>query len=363
MVKIQACTQGGQTLINPENGTGGLTSLEVCAGAGGQALGLEQAGFAHAALVENDPYGCATLRLNRPEWNVLEEDLREFSGLHYRDRIDLLAGGVPCPPFSIAGQRLGAGDERDLFPEMLRLAREVQPQAVMIENVRGLLAKEFGAYREDFSRDIESLGYKVMGWRLLNASDFGVSQLRPRTIFIALQEEAAEAFAWPAPTASGTDGGANGGMALWDEGQETPTVGEALYDLMASGGWPGAEEWRDRADKIAPTLVGGSRKHGGPDLGPTRAKRQWDAMGVNGRLIADAPPGPDFEEVPCLTVRMAARLQGFPDDWQFTGRKTASYRQIGNAFPPPVACAVGVSIARALSRVQVEAIEAAEAAQ
>ncbi len=123
----------------------------------------------------------------------------------------------------------------------------------------------------------------------------------------------------------------------------------ASRDLMAADGWRGASAWRTRADSIAPTIVGGSKKHGGPDLGPTRAKRAWEALGVDGRGIADMPPAQDFRGMPRLTNRMAARIQGFPDDWEFAGRKTAAYRQIGNAFPPPVAEAVATQIAVALS--------------
>ena len=118
---------------------------------------------------------------------------------------------------------------------------------------------------------------------------------------------------------------------------------------MAAGGWPGAAVWAARADDIAPTLVGGSKKHGGPDLGPTRARKAWATLGVDGKGVADAPPAPDFVGMPRLTVPMVARLQGFPDDWTFAGRKTAAYRQVGNAFPPPVARAVGERIRAALS--------------
>ncbi|HOO93670.1 MAG TPA: DNA cytosine methyltransferase, partial [Opitutales bacterium] len=113
-----------------------LTAVELCAGAGGQALGLELAGFEHCALVEIDSHCCNTLRANRPQWNVVEQDLREFDGVPYKG-VDLLAGGLPCPPFSKAGKQLGQGDERNLFPEGIRLVRETMPKAVMIENVRG----------------------------------------------------------------------------------------------------------------------------------------------------------------------------------------------------------------------------------
>lgn len=119
----------------------GLCSLEICAGGGGPALGLEQAGFLHTALAEIDSHSCATLRQNRPGWNVIESDLRKFDGTPYKGNVDLLAGGLPCPPFSAAGKKLGADDERDLFPEALRLTAEIQPKAMMIENVRGILGK------------------------------------------------------------------------------------------------------------------------------------------------------------------------------------------------------------------------------
>lgn len=307
-----------------------LSSLEICAGAGGQALGLDQSGFDHLALVEIDADACRTLRFNRPFWNVLNTDMKEFSACHY-ENVDLLAGGVPCPPFSIAGKQLGEQDERNLFPEMIRLIKECQPKAVMIENVRGLLDAVFDQYRASITAEVESLGYKG-SWRLLNASDFGVPQLRPRVLFVALRPEYADFFSWPEPLL----------MA-------PPTVGEALFQEMASRGWRGAEEWRERANQIAPTLVGGSKKHGGPDLGPTRARRAWASLGIDGGSLADKPPEPGFNGMPKLTVKMAAIIQGFPSDWALVGKKTSAYRQIGNAFPPPVAKAVGEAIFRALS--------------
>jgi DNA (cytosine-5)-methyltransferase 1 len=307
-----------------------FASLEVCTGAGGQALGLEQAGFQHSACVEIEPPACATLRLNRPGWNVVEGDLRQFSASAFKG-IELFAGGVPCPPFSKAGKQLGSSDDRDLFPEAIRIVDECRPKAVMLENVRGLLDAIFEDYRNKVERQLKKLGY-TPGWRLLNASDYGVSQLRPRVIFIALHNSVAGEFCWPDP--------------LQDS---PPTVGELLHDLMASRGWKGADAWRQRANSIAPTLVGGSKKHGGPDLGPTRAKSAWAALGVDGMGIADEAPSINHLGMPRLTPRMTARIQGFPDEWSFVGRKTAAYRQIGNAFPPPVAAAVGRQIALALS--------------
>lgn len=306
-----------------------LTSIEICAGAGGQALGLEQAGFEHVSLVELDAAACQTLRINRHHWHVTEGDLHHYSAEKWKG-VELLAGGVPCPPFSKAGKQLGSEDERDLFPEAIRLVSECNPQAVMLENVRGLLDSVFDAYRAKIISDLKKLGY-VAEWRLLNASDFGVPQLRPRVVFVALKKGAAEYFKWPSAQAS-----------------PPPTVGEVLFDLMASNGWRGAQQWRERACDIAPTLVGGSKKHGGPDLGPTRAKKAWASIGVDGMGIADIAPAEDFIGIPRLTVRMTARIQGFPDHWQFSGKKTAAYRQVGNAFPPPVAHAVGMQIQAAL---------------
>lgn len=307
-----------------------LTSIEICAGAGGQALGLEQAGFEHVSLVEIEKAACQTLRLNRTHWNVVEGDLHHYCAEDWHG-VDLLAGGVPCPPFSKAGKQLGSDDERDLFPQALRLVAECQPQAVMLENVRGLLDSVFDEYRAQLIDDLKKLGY-VAEWRLLNASDYGVPQLRPRVVFVALRKQTAPYFQWPAPQL-----------------QPPRTVGETLFDLMQGDDWQGAKQWCERACDIAPTLVGGSKKHGGPDLGPTRAKKAWAVLGVDGMGIADAPPARDFVGMPRLTVRMAARIQGFPDDWQFSGRKTSSYRQVGNAFPPPVACAVGRQIKAAFN--------------
>lgn len=305
-----------------------LTSLELCAGAGGQALGLEMAGFEHVALVEIDKDASATLRLNRPNWNTLNLDLKAFDASGF-EGVDLVAGGVPCPPFSKAGKQLGAEDERNLFDEAIRIVREAKPRAVMLENVRGLLDDCFADYRAHILGQLHALGYEAE-WKLLNASDFGVPQLRPRAILVAVRKDLWKKFAWP---------------------EETPcrkTVGEILGDLMAAEGWTGSKAWAGKANAIAPTLVGGSKKHGGPDLGPTRARKAWAALGVDGSGVADEPPAKDFEGMPKLTTRMAARLQGFPDEWSFWGRKTTTYRQIGNAFPPPVARAVGLAIAKAL---------------
>ncbi|MFJ3078278.1 DNA cytosine methyltransferase [Streptomyces halstedii] len=311
--------------------------IELCAGAGGQALGLERAGFEHTALVELDSDAVQTLRSNRPLWNTMRADLHDASSLVLRkpgQEIALLAAGVPCPPFSLAGKQLGAADERDLFPAVLRLVADIQPAAVMVENVKGILQTRFDSYREDVLRALGEAGYRT-SWRLLRSCDYGVPQLRPRAVLVAMRAETFAHFEWPKPTACQ---------------QTAPTVGSVLFESMASRGWELARTWADGAMRIAPTLCGGSRKHGGADLGPSRARRAWAELGVNGSSVADDPPAPGSTLPVRLTVRQMALLQGFPEEWRFTGRKTSAFRQVGNAFPPPVAEAAGVNIARALSQ-------------
>jgi DNA (cytosine-5)-methyltransferase 1 len=306
--------------------------LELCAGGGGQALGLEMAGFHHAAAVEYEPQYCTTLRKNRPHWNVIQQDIRNLRHQDFTG-IDLLAAGVPCPPFSIASKQLGASDDRDMFPAALDLVEKTRPRAVLFENVPGFASAKFEPYRRGLLQKLSKLGYQPQ-WTILQAADYGVPQLRPRFVLVALAANDAEFFTWPYETGP------------------RDTVGSKLIDLMGANGWPGSEAWAARACGIAPTVVGGSKKHGGPDLGPTRARMQWRNLGVDGLGIADTAPDELFPEdkMPRLTVRMVARIQSFPDEWEFTGGKTWAYRQVGNAFPPQVAKLVGDSITAALNR-------------
>ena len=307
-----------------------MNCIEICAGAGGQALGLSMAGFEHIALIEYEEDYCETLKRNRPDWNVICSDVKDFSGVQYYNKIDLLAGGVPCPPFSIAGKQLGKSDERDLFPDALRLINEIRPKAVMLENVRGFLDQKFDEYRNFVLNSIRSLGYKVQ-IKLLNASDYGVPQLRPRIVIVGIRNDIDLEFDYPIP-----------------HPEKTHTVGDTLSDLIKTNGWKDADKWIENANKIAPTIVGGSKKHGGPDLGPVRARKAWAELGVDGLGIANEAPSSDFKGMPKLTPRMIARIQGFPDYWDFGTKKTAACRMIGNAFPPPVAKAVGEQILEVL---------------
>ncbi|MFI9468831.1 DNA cytosine methyltransferase [Streptomyces sp. NPDC052492] len=380
-----------------------LTSIEICAGAGGQAVGLHNAGFDHRALVEWDAHAVATLRANVASWpgwddekanSIRPMDVKDFlkseelANLNLEPgELDLLAGGVPCPPFSLAGHRLGPDDERDLFPAALDIIDALRPKAVMIENVRGILEppEVFIDYRISILNTLRDYGYLVPEvdpdlsaraqdvvmrkvWRRLDARDFGVPQLRPRAILVAIHASAvtpdAPEFRWPArlkgPEVTVFEKLEDSMLArckeFWDKNQYGQPAGtdEATGETVF-------ENWKERISKasaagktVAPTLVGGSRKHGGADLGPTRAKRAWGELGVDGMGIANDPESCDPERDlfrpagPMLTVTQAAIIQGFPEAWRFQGRKTARYRQVGNAFPPPVAEAVGRAIAAVL---------------
>jgi len=319
-----------QRFIADARRKGKLTCVEICAGAGGQAIGLERAGFEHVALVEYESEYCTVLRNNKPNWNVICADVHNFDGSPYVG-VDLLAGGVPCPPFSVASKQLGEHDERDLFPEAIRLISEIRPRAVMIENVRGLLDPKFDVYRNSILERIRSLGYSVQ-IKLLQASDYGVPQIRPRVVIVGIRLGEQGVFSYPLPSRS-----------------RVQTVGESLRNLMGANGWRGLDRWVEHANKVAPTIVGGSKKHGGPDLGPTRARRAWAELGVDGLGVANEAPSEDFEGMPKLTKEMIAIIQGFPPSWNFGKKKTLACRMIGNAFPPPVANAIGRNIRKALN--------------
>ena len=200
----------------------------------------------------------------------------------------------------------------------------------MLENVRGFLDPKFDAYRSSILDAIRRLGYRV-DIKLLQANDFGVPQIRPRVVIVGIRKDEACLFSYPEANR-----------------KAAPSVGEALREMMGANGWKGLDTWVARANKIAPTIVGGSKKHGGPDLGPTRARRAWEELGVDGLGVANEPPAKDFVGNPKLTKEMIARIQGFPSNWNFGKRKTAACRMIGNAFPPPVANAVGRQIRRCL---------------
>ncbi len=320
-----------------------FTSVEICAGMGGQALGLAHAGFHPVLLLDSNPAACNTIALNSPDWEVLRDDLRRFdpldrtgSNLKTLFDVDLLSGGLPRVKSAAQAARPGAdGGEREVLHAAVRLAMVIRPKAVLFENLDALVTSDkFLADREAITERLAAAGY-VTTWRVLDAIDYGVPQNRRSGLLVAVHKDNPAAFRWPEP-------------------QMTPptTVGSVLYESMASKGWPGAKPWATvRSNRPGPALIGGSDRRGGADLGPTGSKNAWLDVGVDGNSLADDVPDATFpiDGTPKITVKQAALLQCIPSDWRIFGKKTAACRQIGHAMPPPLATAVGSSIAQALA--------------
>ncbi|MET8681100.1 DNA cytosine methyltransferase [Streptomyces sp. NPDC004647] len=319
-----------------------FNSLEICAGAGGQALGLEEAGFDPVALIDNDNHACATLRVNRPGWNVLEMDLMDFDPVDhpYTYDVDLLAAGLPRVKSAASTRRVQDREARRLLEATVLLAHGVQPRAVLIENVPDFVTSDdFTDIRGFVHQELEHLGYRL-SLGIVNAKAYQVPQDRKQGVLVALKNEIADHFTWPRPDIT-----------------SAPTVGAALGASMTARGWRHAAAWAARADRPAPAIVGGSKNRGGADLGPSGTKQAWARLGVNGGSIGNDVPELDFpwcpdgdpKDLPKLTVPQVAILQAFPPDWRLCGGKTARYRQLGHASPPPVARALGQRIASALT--------------
>ncbi|MFI6489448.1 DUF6339 family protein [Streptomyces sp. NPDC050564] len=310
-------------------------SVEICAGAGAQALGLERAGFDPVLLIDSKADACFTIDLNRPSWDVICMDVVDFRPSMRPEAVgvDLVSGGLPRVKSSATVGRAEDTEERGVLRAAIGLVRDINPKAVLLENVPDLVENpSFEADRSWIETELRNAGYR-WSWRVLNAGDFGVPQNRSSGFLVALQEPYFSRFSWPEPNKL-----------------PPPTVGEVLGPSMSASGWPGVERWVKAADRIAPALVGGSDRRGGADLGPTGTKKAWASLGVNGNSLGDEPPGKDFptEGQPRLTVDQAALIQAIPQEWRFFGGKTSRYRQIGHAMPPPLAAAVGRAIAAAL---------------
>ncbi|MFF2086214.1 DNA cytosine methyltransferase [Nocardia sp. NPDC058176] len=322
-----------------------LASVELCAGAGGMALGLEQAGFDPAALVDSRDVACETLRTNRPQWPVVHRDILRMNpsvDLFLDGSIDLLSAGLPrVRSAATASRTRGDGGELALLDTTGHWIWQLRPRAVILENVPALVSRsEYAESRSYLEKYLEDVGYEF-GWRVVNACDFGVPQHRELGILVAFRD---------------------GGLAEFDaalgtvEPSSSLSVGSVLRASMGARGWLQAGEWACYADRIAPTIVGGSWDRGGADLGPAGSQRAWARLGVEGKSLADRPPALDFDWDPAsddrrvrLTVDQVAELQGFPGSWRICGRKTARYRQIGNATPPPVARILGSAVRTVLS--------------
>jgi DNA (cytosine-5)-methyltransferase 1 len=319
-----------------------FTAIELCAGVGGQAVGLEQAGFDVTATVDIDHDSCETLSHNRPHWYTIHGDLKRIDPLDHAplDHADVLSCGLPRSPYTVAGKQLATKDKRDTLQAVLDMASFVRPRVLLLENIPTFLtASKFDAERQKVRDAVEDLGYEMVS-AVLAATNFGVPQHRPHGFMIAMHPEDLPHFAWPAPSPD-----------------PCPTLGQTLFESMSSNGWPEAEDWAARASEPAPLIMGGATGRGGADLGASRAKAIWARWDIYGGSIGDTVPGPNFRlnretkprfGLPKLTVDQVALLQGFSPDWKILGRKTSAYRQISQTTPPPIAAALGRQIAAAL---------------
>lgn len=322
------------------------TDIELFAGAGGLALGLEQAGFDGLAYVEINGDACETLRRNRPEWNVIEGDVHEIDFRQYDGQVDLVNGGFPCQAFSMAGKRLGFGDIRGtLFAEIIRGANETHPKMLLMENVKGLLSHDGGRTFETIRHEVEKAGYSLQ-WEIMNASYHGVGQARERIVMIGIRDDLSGkiSFEYPEPDDRQTtlrdalDGVPDSPGASYSERKAK------VIDLVPPGGC-----WVDLPQDIAREYMKSSYDSLGGKRGMAR-RLSWDRPCLT---LTTSPSQKQTErchpdETRPLTVREYARVQSFPDDWEFAGGIGSQYRQIGNAVPVEMARRIGVQIIKAL---------------
>ncbi|MBD5365241.1 MAG: DNA (cytosine-5-)-methyltransferase [Bacteroides sp.] len=342
-------TWNDEKIVSPVNN---FSSAELFAGGGGLALGMEKAGFHHVLLNEFDHSACETLRLNRPEWNVIEGDVHDIDFTPYRGKIDFLSGGFPCQAFSYAGKRLGFEETRGtLFFELARAVKEIQPKVFMGENVRGLFEHDNGRTLQTIKDVIIELGYTLIEPRVLRAIQYDVPQKRERLILIAIRNDIAPhvEFKWPdVCTSVRTLRDAFFAGELFDtdvpesEGQKYPDSKFKVMQLVPEGG-----DWRNLPEDVAREYMKGSYNLGGGKTGMARRL----AMDEPSLTLTCAPAQKQTErchplETRPLTVREYARIQTFPDDWKFCGNLTAQYKQIGNAVPVNLAWAIGRSLIR-----------------
>lgn len=334
------------------------TSIELFAGGGGLALGMERAGFKNVLLNEFDKYACATLRKNRPEWNVVEGDVRSISFKEYEGKADFLSGGFPCQAFSYAGNKGGFEDTRGtLFFELARAVKEVRPKVFMGENVKGLYTHDNGRTFEVIKRVIADLGYSLVTPKVLKAVQYQVPQKRERLILIAIRNDIADkvTFHYPSPyhrIVTLRDAFFKG--ILYDSdvpasiGQEYPKRKREIMEQVPMGGY-----WKDLPENLQREYMKGSYYLGGGKTGIAR-RLSLDEPSLT---LTCAPAMKQTErchptETRPLTVREYARIQTFPDEWEFCGNMTAQYKQIGNAVPVNLAAAVGRSLIRLFNDIE-----------
>ena len=323
------------------------TVVELFAGGGGMALGFERAGYDHVALVESDRHAAATLRHNRPHWNVIKDDIRNIDfGIYRQLDIDVVAGGPPCQPYSIEGNALGKDDPRDMLPECVRVVSEIRPKAFIFENVTGLLHAKHADHVANILRGFRSAGYHTEIHQI-QAADYGIAQTRRRVLIVGMRVDTADIFRMPPRFP-----------------ERRANIGDLLVDLMAANGWSGAYEWaRQRRELPVVNRLGKVVAYGAhaSTVVTSRGKRRrneadaqiasgFDSTGLPDRAPTEAEASvPGF--LPSLTLRMRARLQDFPDDWHFSGGIQAAVHQIGNAVPPTMAAAMGLAFAAVLKNV------------
>ncbi len=325
-------------------------SIELFAGAGGLALGLEHAGFKVALLNEIDKHAGATLKKNRPHWNVTVGDISGLDFTHFHQHIDFLSGGFPCQAFSYAGNKRGFGDTRGtLFFEFARAVEEIQPRVFLAENVRGLLSHDHGRTIETIQHKIKEIGYTLVDPRVLKAIYYKVPQKRERLFLIGIRNDLAENinFQWPSPykrVLTVKDALQAGELFDCDvpdsNGQSYPVRKKEILTLIPQGGY-----WRDLPDHLQREYMQKSYFLGGGKTGMAR-RLAWDEPSLT---LTCAPAQKQTErchpeETRPLTVREYARIQTFPDNWIFTGSTSNQYKQIGNAVPVNLASAIGRSL-------------------
>lgn len=336
---------------------GVYTSAELFAGGGGLALGMEKAGFRHVLLNEFEHNACDTLRLNRPNWNVIEGDIHDIDFTPYRNKIDFLSGGFPCQAFSYAGKRLGFEETRGtLFFELARAVKEIQPKVFLCENVRGLFEHDKGRTLQTIKDVIAELDYTLIEPRILRAIQYDVPQKRERLILIAIRNDIAPfvKYEWPdVSTEIRTlrDAFYAGSLFPCDvpssPGQIYPEAKRKVMELVPEGG-----DWRNLPDDIARDYMKGSYNLGGGKTGMARRL----SMDEPSLTLTCAPAQKQTErchpiETRPLTVREYARIQTFPDDWLFCGSLSAQYKQIGNAVPVNLSWAIGRSLIRLFNEI------------
>lgn len=314
-----------------------LRSVEICAGAGGQALGLHEAGFRAHAIFEREKDAAETLKQHfyGEVERVFAEDITRVDFRHYRGRVDLVAGGVPCQPFSTSGLQKGEQDERDLFRRAVEIVDEIQPRAFFFENVQGFGRSTFMAYRAELSAAFEAIGYQCRLFPILG-SDYGLAQGRPRVAFVGFRDAEAMSRFQPPPV-----------FPQWGS-----SLSGAIGDLVSANGWKGYAEWLEIANKRCPTIVGGSRKSDKFSFACGHTRETWRLLGVDSTELSLNPPDPNHSGPFRLTLEMGARVQGFPDGWRFQGTKKQIKSQIGNALPPIMGKAIGLAIHAALENVE-----------